>query len=159
MFFSFTSCSDSPYVFLGCKLVDQPTQDMTDEVLGYSIDVCNGSVASPNNLVLDDNDSIRFSGWAMGPGNKCLDKLIAKVGNRFVSANYGFFRNDVQSAFGTEERAFGYVFCFSRSLFSDNVQINQIDLIGITNDGKQLKPVQVLLSSVPTTAPVTSPVQ
>lgn len=143
---SLTSCHDSN-VYFGNKIVSEPKEEIIDMPLDYFIDACNGTVISYTNLDFDTSDTIRINGWALGPEKKSLSKLIIRAGGNYISANYGFYRADVQNAMQSDEKGYGYMFSFSRSLLLDknNEPVKELGLIGITKDGKMLKPAHIKL--------------
>lgn len=139
-----TSCYD-PDIYNGNKIVPEPTEETIDMPLVLYIEACNGTIQAGNHLVLDSSDTISITGWAFGPENKTLAKLILHVGNHHIAANYGFYRADVQNVMQSDEKAYGYMFCFARSLMpnASNGFKKEMELIGITKDGKKLNPVLV----------------
>lgn len=148
-FGTFTGCQDSPYTFRGTKMVEKPNLPIEDNPLFYAIDICNGNIASPTHLELNSSDTIKITGWAMDTEENQLEDLIIHIGDHYISANYGFFRSDVQAATASSTDKYGYEFSFSSTLSMDNEnnRFDHLELIGITSNGKQLLPTIIQLSN------------
>lgn len=143
-----TGCQNSPLLYNGNQLIDKPTQQISNDTIIYAIDICNGTIIDKENIILNNNDTIHISGWAMNPDLKKLKKVIIHVGDKYISANYGFFRNDVQSAVGSSTNEFGYIFSFSKEILYDstNARINKIEIMGINKKNELLNSKTITIS-------------
>ncbi|MBR2260446.1 MAG: hypothetical protein IJ916_01940 [Paludibacteraceae bacterium] len=148
MILFFVGCQNSPLLYRGNRLVDKPMQHAIDNSIIYAIDFCNGTVIDKENIALNNNDTISITGWAMSPDSKKLKKVIIHVGDRYISANYGFFRYDVQELVSSSDNEYGYEFSFSKEILYDSTgnRINKIEMMGITQKNELLNADTITIS-------------
>lgn len=129
--------SDSAFIFVGSS-AKQPTTPVIESTNNHiALDYCNG-YSLIDELDINHNDTIRIIGWATDENYGALSQLLVKVNNKYIAANYGLERVDVQIAFGGSSSAVGFEVSFAKSLLQgeDGYIADHLELIGVTPSGQ-----------------------
>ncbi len=144
-----SNCSDNSLVYDGSKLTSKPECPVVESSgAGLIIDYVNKQNIANGIFDLNHSDTVRIIGWAIDENNNTnLNKLLLQVGSKFIEANYGAERPDVQAALNCQSNAVGFEIAFSKSLLQEENGFiaDHVDFIKINNKNEQYAPVSFSL--------------
>lgn len=113
---------------------------------GMGVEMSDRYTLTPDNksIILNGSfDTYSFSGWAIDYMQKDdLDNLYIKVGDRYLSTNYGMLSGDIAQYFGIEEfDTSRFNFTLSKNYIVSN-NITELQFVMLSSDGVHKYPIQ-----------------